>query len=79
MFSFGLTVFEMLTGRQALAEEAPVKLLLKLQTQELGPELATEVDQPYRGLLTAMLARDARQRPAMAEVLRRLATSRGAG
>lgn len=74
VFAFGLTLFEMLTGRMALPDTSVVSLLTRLQTQELGPRLAAQVDEPYRELLQAMLARAPARRPAMNEVLHRLST-----
>lgn len=72
VFSFGLTLFEMLTGRMALPETSLAAILARLQTQELGPRLAPAVEKPYRELLAAMLAHDASRRPAMSQVLQRL-------
>jgi serine/threonine protein kinase len=74
VFSFGLTFLEMLTGSQAHAEQSPLKLLVRLQTEDLGSDFANRVDEPYRDLLSAMLAHDPVQRPPMTEVARRLAT-----
>jgi len=75
VFSFGLTLFEMLTGRMALTDASLGSLLVRLQTQDLGPKLAAQVDEPYRMLLAAMLARDAARRPAMSNVLEQLQNS----
>ncbi len=72
VFSFGLMLFEMLTGRMGLPDTSLVTLLARLQNQELGLRLAPEVDESYRELLAAMLARDATRRPAMSEVRDRL-------
>ena len=55
VFSFGLTLVEMLTGRRARGEQSPVKLLVRLQTEDLGSEFANQVDARYRDLLSAML------------------------
>jgi len=74
VFAFGLTLFEMLTGRMALPDTSLVSLLTRLQTQDLGPRLAAQVDQPYRELLEAMLDRTPSRRPAMNEVLHRLSS-----
>jgi serine/threonine protein kinase len=72
VFSFGLTLFEMLTGVGAFGDQPPLKLLFQLRTQDLAQELVPQVDKDYRKLLTAMLARDATQRPSMSEVVERL-------
>jgi serine/threonine protein kinase len=74
VFSFGLTLVEMLTGARALREESPVKLLVRLQTEDLGSELANQVDEPFRELLPAMLAQDPVQRPPMTKVAGSLAS-----
>jgi alkyl hydroperoxide reductase subunit AhpC/predicted Ser/Thr protein kinase len=72
VFAFGLTLFEMLTGRMAFPDPSLAAILTRLQTQELGPRLTPQVEEPYRNLLAAMLARDAARRPAISEVLNRL-------
>ena len=74
VFSFGLTLFEMLTGRRALSEQAPLKLLLQLQTQDLAPKLVPHVEEPLQELLAVMLTRDASERATVAEVVERLAS-----
>jgi eukaryotic-like serine/threonine-protein kinase len=75
VFAFGLMWFEMLTGRQALADKSVISLLHRLRTQDLAPSLTVEVDASDRGLLQAMLNRDASQRPTMSEVLDQLTAS----
>jgi len=68
VFAFGLLLFEMLTGRMAFTNPSLTAILTRLQTQDVGPKLAAQVDAPYRDLLAAMLARDPAQRPAMRQV-----------
>jgi hypothetical protein len=72
VFAFGLTWFEMLTSRPALAASSLISLLQQLRTQDLGPVLAAQVEPRERELLNAMLYRDPSRRPAMSEVLDRL-------
>lgn len=72
VFSFALVLCEMLTGRPAHPDRPVLETLRMLQTQDLGPELAAGVEQPYRELLAAMLARDPARRPAIGEVLGQL-------
>ncbi|MHC4403356.1 MAG: protein kinase domain-containing protein [Planctomycetota bacterium] len=72
VFSFGLTLVEMLTGRRAHTEQSPVKLLVRLQTEDLASELVREVDDAYQDLLLPMLAHTADQRPSMSKVARRV-------
>ncbi|MHB8899795.1 MAG: hypothetical protein ACYC6Y_13700 [Thermoguttaceae bacterium] len=69
--------YEMLTGRAALPERSILETLLLLQSADLGPELALEVEGPYQELLRGMLARDAGRRPGMGEVTARLAEMGG--
>jgi eukaryotic-like serine/threonine-protein kinase len=72
VFSFGLTLFELLNGREPFSEQSLVGLLVKLQTQDVAKELAPQVEEPYRQLLTVMLSRDPAERPSMVDVARRL-------
>ena len=73
VFSFGLTLVEMLTGSRAHGEQSPVRLLVRLQTEDLASEYVNQVDERYRDLLSAMFAYDPVQRPPITEVARRLA------
>jgi serine/threonine-protein kinase len=73
VYSFGLILFELLTGRPAHPDRPILEALLLLQNKDLGPELAQQVDEPYRELLAALLSRDAARRPAMSDVVTRLA------
>jgi serine/threonine protein kinase len=73
VFSFGLTLFEMLTGRRAISEETPMECILRLRTRDVAAEVRLMIDEDYRELITATLARDAAERPSMADVARRLA------
>ncbi|MHB8900448.1 MAG: serine/threonine-protein kinase [Thermoguttaceae bacterium] len=77
VYAFGLVFYEMLTGRAAIPERSILETLLLLQSADLGPELALEVEGPYQELLQGMLARDAGRRPGMGEVAERLAEMGG--
>jgi serine/threonine protein kinase len=72
VFSFGLTLVEMLTGSPAHTEQSPVKLLVRLQTEDLGSQFSSRVDETHRELVATLLAHDPAQRPPMNEVARRL-------
>ena len=74
VFSFGLLLFELLTGRRGRPEQSPVKLLLELRTQDVAPRLAQQVDGTYRELLMGMLAHEPASRPSMTEVMQKLAS-----
>jgi eukaryotic-like serine/threonine-protein kinase len=72
VYSFGLVFYEMLTGRPAHADRPILETLLLVQNQDLGPELADQVDEPYGELLAAMLARNSSNRPGMGAVIEML-------
>lgn len=72
VFSFGLTLFEMLAGREPFSGGSVIELLIQRQTQDVAPQLVPQVEAPLRPLLAAMLARDPAERPPMAEVVRQL-------
>ncbi len=74
VYSFGLILYEMLTGRPAHPDRSILETLLVLQNRDIGPELAEQVDEPYRDLLAALLAKDATNRPAMRAVVARLSS-----
>jgi serine/threonine-protein kinase len=75
VFSLGLILFEMLTGRRAFSEESPVETMLKVRTADVASELADQVDEDHRALLTALLARDESKRPGAAHVAESLAAN----
>lgn len=65
VFSLGLIVFEMLSGRRAMAETNLVHLILHLQEENLAEELASQVPPAFRPLLSDMLANNPANRPSM--------------
>lgn len=72
VFSFGLTLVEMLTGHRAHREQSPVKLLVRLRTEDLAAELTRELDDVHRDIVLPMLAHAADQRPRMNEVAQKM-------
>ncbi len=68
VFSFGLILYEMLTGRRALQEAALLPLLQRLRSENFGASLASQVDGDHGELLGKMLAREPSQRPTMVDV-----------
>jgi alkyl hydroperoxide reductase subunit AhpC len=72
-FSFGLTLFEMLTGRPAHEKLPVIQLLERVRAADLAAELAPRAPAPRRKLLAALLARDPGLRPSMADVAAELA------
>jgi eukaryotic-like serine/threonine-protein kinase len=72
VFAFGLMLFEMLTGHQAVSERTSVEWLFQLRTDDLSHELAARVDEPHRELLAAILAREPVRRPSLSEVAQQL-------
>ena len=73
VFSFGLVLFEMLTGRGAICEESALVCIMKLRGENLAAELVTGLDPRFQPLIAAMLAPPATHRPPVAEVARQLA------
>lgn len=73
VFSFGLILYEMLTGRRALRDTKLLVLLKRLRTEDFAATLAVEVEPAYRELLGKMLVRDPALRLSMAEVVSLLA------
>ena len=73
VFSFGLVLFELLTGQSAFRQNSIAQLLEKLRQANLASELASQVQPPFQPLLSATLAREADQRPPIAEVAEQLA------
>jgi serine/threonine protein kinase len=72
VFSFGILLYEMLTGRPARPERPILEMLHAIGDEDLAPELAGQVEQPYSQWLEAMLARDADARPPMEDVLQEI-------
>jgi serine/threonine protein kinase len=72
VFALGLVFFEMLTGRRALADESLPQILRRLSDDNLGADLASQVDPKFRSVLAAMLARAADDRPSMIDVVNHL-------
>lgn len=75
VFSFGLLLFEMLTGRKALPEQSLDEIISQLQSPSLADELSAEVAQPHREILAAMLAKDPSVRPTMQVVANMMPTA----
>lgn len=65
VFSLGLMVYEMLTGQRALSENNLLKLLLRLQDEDLAEELSSQVPGSFQDLLSRMLAHESALRPTM--------------
>lgn len=61
VFSFGLVIYEMLTGRRAFAETQALKLLGQIRSVEPGV-LTNDVPEPFSTLLRRMLVRDSQAR-----------------
>jgi alkyl hydroperoxide reductase subunit AhpC len=72
-FSFGLTLYEMLTGRPAHEKMSVLLLLERVRAADLAAELAPRAPAPHRKLLTALLARNPALRPTMSDVAAELA------
>jgi serine/threonine protein kinase len=75
IFSLGLMLFEMLSGRRVHGDESPFAMMLRVRTTDMAAELAPQVDAAHRELLATMLARSAADRPAASQVADRLAAT----
>jgi serine/threonine protein kinase len=73
VFSFGLMLIEMLTGQRAISDRLPIEWILKLQTDDLAEELASQFGEHDRELLAPMLTRDPKLRPPIRKVAQSLA------
>ncbi|MEX1230980.1 MAG: protein kinase [Planctomycetaceae bacterium] len=76
VFSFGLVLFELLTGQKALPDDSVVKVLSQLKTRDLAHELPPLVPAEFRDLLRSMLETDPDARPSIAAVLEELSARR---
>ncbi len=72
VFSFGLILFEMLTGRRAMMEKNLLKLLLNLQDPALAEKLAEQVPDRFQSLLKSTLAFPPEARPLMVALIEQL-------
>ena len=72
VFSFGLILFELLTGERAITEESPLRIVQQLRHEDLVPDLAARLDEPDQHLILPLLARDPDMRPSMADVAQQL-------
>jgi serine/threonine-protein kinase len=68
VFSFGLILFEMLTGERAMRDEAPLKIVLRLQHEDVAAELRSRLSDSDADLVLPLLAREPAARPTMADV-----------
>lgn len=73
IFSLGIVLFEMLTGRQPFGDRKPIEVVTYLQSADIGPSLVSQVEPCYQTLLSRMLQRDPESRPSAAEVSQELA------
>jgi len=71
IFAFGLTLYELLTGRQAFEGSNLLQVLAQVRMADVET-LARAVPERYASLLRLMLCRDPNERPTADEVLERL-------
>jgi eukaryotic-like serine/threonine-protein kinase len=69
IFSLGIVLFEMFTGKPALGERKPLEVLSYLQSPDLTQGLVSRADGRYQTLLSGMLQRDPASRPSAGEVV----------
>ena len=68
VFSFGLTFYEMATGRRGLAVNSYDELVARVNDEALAEQLSAAVDEPLRQVLADTLTRDEKRRPPMFRV-----------
>ncbi|MBI1875160.1 MAG: redoxin domain-containing protein [Acidobacteria bacterium] len=78
IFAFGLTLYELLTGRQAFEGSNLLQVLAQVRTTDVET-LARAVPERYASLLRSMLCRDPSERLTASELLERLASLEGVG
>jgi len=62
VFSAGVMLAELLSGRRLLAESHPMRALARVQAEDLKLPTDVAVDEPLRGIVQRALARDAAKR-----------------
>jgi len=79
VFSFGSVVYELFTGRHPFAGETPLDVFeaIECRTPATPSQLRAEISRELDGLLLNMLDREPEARPAMVDVVQRLASIRG--
>lgn len=74
VFSFGLILFEMLTGARAIGDDSPLNIVLRLRHEDIAEDLRQRIDTDDRELVLPLLAREPADRPTMADVVQRVAS-----
>lgn len=72
VFSFGLILFEMLTGERAMRDDAPLRIVLRLQHEDVAADLESRLSEADAELVLPLLSREADERPSMTQVGERI-------
>ena len=72
VFSLGLVLHELLTGRHAFPEDTPLETAHAIMTKEPSGELPRETPAELRWVIKSMLAKLASDRPSAAQVAAQL-------
>jgi serine/threonine-protein kinase len=78
IFAFGLTLYELLTGRQAFAGSNLLQVLAQVRLADIET-FASAIPEQFAPLLRSTLCRDPNKRPTATEVLERLELLQGVG
>ncbi|MDA0835013.1 MAG: protein kinase [Planctomycetota bacterium] len=76
VFSFGLVLYELLTGQKGLPDDSVIKVLTQLKTRDLAEELPPQAPAEFRELLGSLLVTNPENRPAIADVRNELSKRR---
>ncbi len=71
-FAFGLILFELLTGQQAMSGLTGIEMILRLRSETLATTLPPRVPRRFQPLLSSLLDPAPEKRPSLSQVAREL-------
>lgn len=73
VFSLGMVLYEMLTGRNAMAGLRPMEAIIRLHRDDFSNTLPGNVPERWQEMLAAMLQREPAERPLTSQIVARAA------